>query len=49
MERAVGKLSFFLHVDLQASGVGRQFMSCPHETDAIIRAVVGVKSVLTQL
>ena len=43
MKRAVGKLSFFLHLDLQSSGVGRQLISCPHETDEIIRAVVGVK------
>ena len=44
MKRAVGKLSFFLHLDLQSSGVGRQLIFCPHETDEIIRAVVGVKS-----
>ena len=44
MKRAVGKLSFFLHVGLQASGVGRRLISCPHETDALIRAVVGVES-----
>ena len=43
MKRAVGKLSFFLHLDLQSSGVGRQMSSCPHKTE-ISRAVVGVKS-----
>ncbi len=44
MKRAVGKLAFFLHLDLQSRGVGRQISSCPHETDEVIRAVVGVKS-----
>ncbi len=31
-------------MDLQSSGVGRQMSSSLHETDEIIRAVVGVKS-----
>ena len=40
MKRAVGKLGFFLHLDLESSGVGRQISSCPHETNETIRAVV---------
>ena len=32
------------HLDLESSGLGRQISSCPHETNEIIRAVVGVKS-----
>ncbi len=44
MKRAVGKLAFFLLLDLESSGVGRQISSCRHETNEIIRAVVGVKS-----
>ena len=43
MKRAVAKLAFFLHLDLQSSGVGRQISACPQETNEIIR-VVGVKS-----
>ena len=44
MKRVVGKLAFFLHLDLQSSGVGRQISACPHETNEIFR---GVKSPTT--
>ena len=49
LKSAVDKWNFFLSLDTEASTVGRQIASDPHDADSIVTAVLGTKSPNTAL